>query len=587
MKIDIITFAIVLGITYSIQFIIFLLEYYYHKNFKGPGWWLLWSSSAVLGFVFLVTRQFELMERISILMQNVMLIISSMFLYIGIMRFWGQRERLNLLIFILLLFIVLFIYYIFFQDSIQNRTIILWGVISIISSLSAYDLFIIRRKTVDIALTICIYVYLFHAIFSTIKVILLLSGSQIDSLNSPYPINTSSYIQVLIVTLFWTYALIMMINNRLTIEMERAKDRFEVIYNTSPDAILITSLEEGTITSVNDKFYELSGYSAEETIGKTTTEIKLWNESNDRAGYISLITTQGYYLNYEARFRKKDRQLLTGLISSKIIKLGEKSHLMTIFRDITERKLKEEEILAQNLQLQILNTEKDKFFSIIAHDLKSPLSSFLGLTEVMADEIHNLPFTEVIQHAAKMRDSARNLFGLLNNLLEWSMIKQGVTSFNPQSMSLYPEIQESTLIFSDLAQKKQISVFQNVSAAEKVLADGNMLRSMIRNLLSNAIKFTPKGGSVTIAAKTLEDNSSLISIHDTGIGMSQEIKDHLFKIDETNSRKGTNGELSSGLGLLLCMEFVTRHGGLIWVESSEGVGSTFYIKLPSDISRAT
>jgi signal transduction histidine kinase len=108
---------------------------------------------------------------------------------------------------------------------------------------------------------------------------------------------------------------------------------------------------------------------------------------------------------------------------------------------------------------------------------------------------------------------------------------------------------------------------------------------MIRNLLSNAIKFTPNGGSVTISSKTLDDRSSLISVHDTGIGMNKLIKDSLFKIDETNSRKGTNGELSSGLGLLLCKEFVTRHDGIIWVESTEGVGSTFYIKLPPEASQ--
>lgn len=583
MKIDIYTFAIVLGIIYSIQFIIFWLEYYYHKNYKGPGWWLLWSSSAVIGFLFLVARQFNSLEHISILMQNVMFIISSIFLYIGIMRFWDKREKLYLLIAIFSLFVIPFTFYTFFQDSIQVRTIILWMAVSSIAFISAYDLYRIKNEKPEFALTICMLVFLFHAVFSACKVILLLTGFQIDNLTSQHPINTSTYIELLIVSLFWTYALIMMINNRLTVEMERAKVHFEVIFHTSPDLILITSLEEGIINSVNDRFYELSGFSEIETIGKKTTEIKLWNENQDRSEYISRLTEQGYFLNYEAKFRRKDGSILTGLISSKIIRLGEKNQLLSILRDITDRKKKEEEILAQNNQLQILNAEKDKFFSIIAHDLKSPFSSFLGLTEIMADEIQNLPISEVIQLASKMRDSARNLSGLLNNLLEWSMIKRGLTSFLPQSMILYPEVHESVLPFLELAQKKQISVFQNVSAEEMVFADRNMLRSVIRNLISNAIKFTPNGGSLTIAAKTLHDNYSLISIHDTGIGMSKEIMDNLFKIDKTNSRKGTNGELSSGLGLLLCKEFVNRHNGTIWIESTEGVGSTFYIKLPPKV----
>ena len=231
--------------------------------------------------------------------------------------------------------------------------------------------------------------------------------------------------------------------------------------------------------------------------------------------------------------------------------------------------------------MQTINREKDKFFSIIAHDLKSPFSSFLGLTEIMAEEIPNLPLSEVIQLAAKMRDSARNLYGLLDNLLEWSLIKQGVTKFSPVQILLYPQIKECTITYLDPMQKKHIQLLIEVPTETKVYADENMLRSLLRNLISNAIKFTHEGGSITIAAENQPDLSCLISVTDTGIGISPVMQKLLFKIDASTSRKGTNGELSTGLGLLLCQEFATRHSGTIWVESKESEGSTFFIQLPS------
>ncbi len=580
MKIDIYTFAIVLGITHAIQFIIFLVEYVFHKNYKGPGWWLLWSISGVVGFLFLVARQIPAIEQLSILGQNTMMVLATFFLYIGIMRFLGKVERKYLLAAIFFIFILPFSYFIFVEDSIQIRTIILWSAISTISFLSGYDLYKHQTKSVEIAAKICITVFLFHGAFAMIKVISLLNGNEITSVTSQEFFNTSSYIEVLIITIFWTYALIMMINQRLTSEMKLAKDYFEVIFSTSPDPILITGLDEGVITTVNDKFFELSGYRTAEAIGKTTTELRLWHHPNERKNYVDILEKDGYCVDYEAVFLRKDQVKLTCLISGRIIRLEEKLQIISIIRDISGRKKKEEELLLKNLQLQTLNSEKDKFFSIIAHDLKNPFSTFLGLTEIMAEESNDLSLNEVIQLSANMRDSARNLFGLLENLLEWSMIKQGVSLFNPIEILLAPEVTDSISTYSDAAQKKQIRVVSELSGTEMVYADPNMLRSLIRNLLSNAIKFTPNGGSVTLNGNTMPDQSYLISVKDTGIGIGQSLQKLLFNIGNYTSRKGTNGELSTGLGLLLCSEFVTKHNGEIWVDSREGEGSTFYIKLP-------
>ena len=580
MRIDIYTLAVVLGIIHSIQFIIFLIEYYYHKSYKGPGWWLLWSGTSAMGFIFLFARQIKAVEYISILGQNLMLILASIFIYIGIMRFLGKRERRNLLVFIFFGFIIPFTYFVFWEDNIHIRTILIWLTLFIIATISGYDLYLYKNKSVEIAAKICILVFWGHGIFAASKVILLLTGSEINYVASDQFINTSTYFEIVIITIFWTYALIMMINQRLTSEMKHAKDHFEAIFNTTPDAIFITSLSEGSITNANDKFYELSGYRLEESLGKTTSDLKLWIDSERRDNYLSMIRDQGYCFDYEAAFKCEDGKKITGLVSGRSINLNDKLQLISIIRDISERKRREELTKIQNEQLQEINNEKDKFFSIIAHDLRSPFSTFLGLTEIMAEKLPSLPTNEILLLAAQMRDSARNLLGLLENLLQWSLVKRGLAKFNPKQIELYSEIHECVLTYLGASQKKQITLLLKVSENEMVYADQNMLRSLIRNILSNAIKFTPDGGSITISSETLPDNNCVISIRDTGIGISQEMQKLLFKMDTNTSRRGTNGELSTGLGLLLCKEFVSMHQGEIWVESEEGVGSAFYFKLP-------
>lgn len=580
MNIDIYTFALILGIISFIQLIIFYIEYHFHRNYEGLGWWVMWCLSAVIGFVFMLVRQIPAIEKFSILLQNFFLVLAACFLYIGIMRFLGKVERKKLLYTILLLFTSSISYFIFIQDNIQFRTIIIWLAVAIISFLSAYDLHRFKYNAVLLSANICILTFILNGIFGTTKVIILLNGGAIPEFTAQSFLNVSSYFNLLIVTIFWTFAMIMMINQRLTSEKEDAKNYFEVIFNTSPDAILITNVADGMINTVNDNLVELTGYSAKEMIGKTTLDLGLWSNSEERKVFIEQIQRFGYCLDYETVFRLKDKHKIQVLVSSKVINLENKKYMINIVRDITAQKDAEREILEKNHQLEIINKEKDKFFSIIAHDLRNPFSSFLGLTEIMAEDLSKLTKAETEQITQKMKDSARNLYGLLENLLEWSMINQGLSRFYPDHFALYPEIFECVLNYSNSAQKKNITIINSVSANQMVYSDQNMLRSLIRNLLSNALKFTPEDGTIAISSETTPDNCTLIKVSDTGIGMSENIRTSLFKIGKSTSRTGTQGELSSGLGLLLCKEFVSKHKGEIWVESKEGEGSTFFVKLP-------
>ncbi len=252
-----------------------------------------------------------------------------------------------------------------------------------------------------------------------------------------------------------------------------------------------------------------------------------------------------------------------------------------ISMNIDARKKAEEEIQLKNEELHRINVEKDKFFSIIAHDLRSPFNGFLGLTEIMVEELPTMTMDEIRKIALMMRTSATNLFSLLGNLLEWSRMQRGLTTLSCESFLLMPKISESMVFVMEGANNKSIEVCYNVSDDLVVYADRNMVGGMIRNLVSNAVKFTPRKGNITISAKTIEDSFVEISVKDSGIGMDKEMVDHLFILDVNTSRNGTEGECSTGLGLILCKDFVEKHGGKLWVESEEGKGSTFRFTLPA------
>jgi signal transduction histidine kinase len=235
---------------------------------------------------------------------------------------------------------------------------------------------------------------------------------------------------------------------------------------------------------------------------------------------------------------------------------------------------------AQSKELQELNATKDRFFSIIAHDLRGPLGGFMGLTEMMADENQYFADSEKKEMMSDLSHSARNTFNLLENLLEWSQMDRGFTEFKPKKLYLLDVVTECINIVAGPAKGKMIGLIAQITNEPLVFADKNMLQTVIRNLLSNAIKFTPKGGEVTISAKTGENNRTVISVKDTGIGMKEELRNNLFRIDANTKRPGTEGEQSTGLGLLLCKEFVEKHGGEIWVESVQNQGSVFSFTVP-------
>ena len=240
----------------------------------------------------------------------------------------------------------------------------------------------------------------------------------------------------------------------------------------------------------------------------------------------------------------------------------------------------QEELIQQKEALQELNLMKDKFFSIIAHDLKSPFQALLGFTSVLENEYHSTKDETRQTYIGYISNSAQNIFNLLTNLLTWSQSQTSKIESDPMVFNLREEVNQTIELLSNNSGNKSIFVRNEVNSSIQVNADKNMTETILRNIISNAIKFTPAKGEVSISAEKME-SIVRVAIKDSGIGITEADMKNLFKIDKSISRAGTSGESGTGLGLLICKEFVEKNGGEISVESNLNRGTTFYFTLKS------
>jgi signal transduction histidine kinase len=260
------------------------------------------------------------------------------------------------------------------------------------------------------------------------------------------------------------------------------------------------------------------------------------------------------------------------------IELGLNNHKLHIgvidFQITEEKKLKE-----YVEELKKSNSAKDKFFSIISHDLRNPFNSLLGFSELLANNIEDLSEEEVKESAKSLHRTATNLFNLLTNLLEWSKLQTGNFSFEKSEFSLGGILNHVVSIYSDSLEAKNLRLIKGTDCEANILADQNMIESAIRKLISNAIKFTQDGGTITVGCIRNGDNAEIF-IADTGVGISSDDLERLFKIEKQFTTEGTKNEKGTGFGLLLCKELLEKNNGTIKVKSEKDKGSTFTISLP-------
>jgi signal transduction histidine kinase len=242
------------------------------------------------------------------------------------------------------------------------------------------------------------------------------------------------------------------------------------------------------------------------------------------------------------------------------------------FHDITERKKSEKQLIQ-------LNTDKDRFISILAHDLRNPFNSLLGFSELLQKKLAVYPTEKVERMVGTIYDTAKKIYELLEDTLMWTNVKSMNLTFNPCKINASEILKEVADILTSGAKTKNITIEHKSSKELPVYTDIYMFKAIIRNLVSNAVKFTREGGKIEISAKH-NHSCTTIEVSDNGIGMSPELIDKLFNISSIQSSKGTANETGTGLGLILCKEFVDKHGGKIWINSEVNKGTKVSFTIP-------
>lgn len=357
--------------------------------------------------------------------------------------------------------------------------------------------------------------------------------------------------------------------------LKKSEEKFRSTFESAGIGVAIMG-PDMRFTKVNQSLSEMIGYTQFDFLKLTLCDIT-FSDDKDQTNKIIKGILKGNFPSphqWESRLKRRTNQLLWTSSSISLVKdfKGKPLYFIILITDISKRINAEE-------QLKNSNLAKDKFFSIISHDLRNPFHTILGASEYLSVYNHELNEKEVKEVAHNIHSSAKNVFNLLVNLLEWSRVHTDRLEVNKVEIELNGLVDEVLNLFKDSLEQKGILLINELSGNIRLLADRYMIDTVIRNIISNAIKYSTNGGRITIGCNEIGDFVKIF-ITDTGVGISKDNQKKLFRIDQQFSVKGTANETGTGLGLVLCKEFVEKNGGNITVESSPTKGSTFAFTVP-------
>lgn len=365
--------------------------------------------------------------------------------------------------------------------------------------------------------------------------------------------------------------------------LRQSEECYRQLYENSPLGIYRTT-PDGKILLANPALLKMLGYSSFEEILKRNLENTCFEPSYERKQFVQFIERYGEVKGLESAWICKNGSTVYVRENARIVRGpgGKPLYYHGIVEDITERKLAEEKLEKYSQKLKELNADKDKLFSIIAHDLKSPFNPLLGFSEILVNDFDLLSTEEIKKYNKAIFNSLKNEYTLLENLLNWSRLETGQMEFEPEKINLYEKAETVLNLLSGNAKLKEITLLNETEKNIFVLADYNMLHSVMQNLISNAIKFTDKDGLIKISTDRVGNQFIQVTVADNGVGMtSNQIKD-LFGLT-VKSTRGTKQEEGTGLGLMICREMLEQQGGTISVKSEFGKGTDIIFTLPEAV----
>jgi len=358
--------------------------------------------------------------------------------------------------------------------------------------------------------------------------------------------------------------------------------KFRKLFELSGVGVAQVDVSTGRFIKINKKFADLLGYHIDELLQLTFKHITHPDDLKESLQNQSLLLKKQIgEFSIEKRYIRKDGTMFWAMLTASSMEeiAGNDQFQIADVQDITGHKKVEQTLKENESQLKELNSTKDKFFSIIAHDLKNPFTVLKSSSELLCRYLEKNDLAKSKAKANMISNASNRGYALLEDLLVWAKSQTGSIKFNPQTLNFKNKVADNIAEVEDHASGKNITIINEIPVDLILEADEHLLSVVFRNLISNAIKFTHSGGTITITAKT-GHNIVEVAVIDTGIGIPKEHQYKLFRLDANFSREGTANETSTSLGLILCKEFIEKHKGKIWVESEENKGSEFRFTLP-------
>jgi PAS domain S-box-containing protein len=362
--------------------------------------------------------------------------------------------------------------------------------------------------------------------------------------------------------------------------IKESRIRFENIANSAPVMIWITDVD-GLLIFVNKIWSEFTGRTIGEELGFNWVQDVHPEDVKELLNIYQNSIAQKNNFSFQFRLKRKDN-LYRWLMMNGVPRFNDDNIFLGFIGtciDITQQKEDEDYIKKINDELESANQNKDKFFSIISHDLRSPLSGIMSLLDIIVSDYETLDEDERKEILFEAAKTSKSTYTLMENLLDWSRIQTGKISYEPENISLTHILNGIKNLYYQKLKEKNLTLKYDFNPEYFAFADLNMTETILRNLVSNAIKFSKEYGVIIISFNEV-DNFLRVKVKDNGVGMDEKQISKLFKLDQTHSTVGTSGERGTGLGLMLCKELVEKHGGKIWIESILKAGTTFYFTLP-------
>jgi two-component system sensor histidine kinase/response regulator len=359
-----------------------------------------------------------------------------------------------------------------------------------------------------------------------------------------------------------------------------AQNKFRMLFEQSPVGMALVLHETGEFLEVNNSVLESTGYTREEFLNLSYWDLTPREYEQQEIEQLETLNKTGSFgPNFKEYIRKDGTRYPLSISGALFVDVDGRKVVWGIIEDLSNRREQELIIKNQNEELLRLNAAKDKFFSIIAHDLKNPFSAIIGSSDLLLQKASENNIQEIDRFARIINQSSKKALDLLLNLMDWSQIQTGRIKFEPENFDIHNLVEEATGLLGCNAEEKFISIRNNLTEKTMVHADKTMISIVLRNLISNALKYTNLKGLIEISSE-LQKDSIVISVKDNGVGIAEDVLDKLFQIDGVISTPGTQKEKGTGLGLILCREYLEQNKGKIWVQSEVNEGSTFYFSLP-------